>query len=143
MTSWLLPDVNVWVALHHKQHRHHLRAIEWFNALDPTRVLVFCRQSQLGMFRLLTNAAVMGNETISQRRCWEIYDEWIGGGRATELSEPGGMIAAFRMRTQTSRAEPKTWTDAYLAAFAEAGELTLVTFDRALAGRTKGAELLA
>jgi predicted nucleic acid-binding protein len=33
--------------------------------------------------------------------------------------------------------------DAYLAAFAEAGGLTLVTFDGALAGRTLGSILLA
>jgi predicted nucleic acid-binding protein len=32
--------------------------------------------------------------------------------------------------------------DAYLAAFAEAANLTLVTFDRALAGKVEGAVLL-
>jgi predicted nucleic acid-binding protein len=34
------------------------------------------------------------------------------------------------------------WADAYLAAFAEAGNLTLVTMDRALAAKVKGAVLL-
>jgi predicted nucleic acid-binding protein len=33
--------------------------------------------------------------------------------------------------------------DSYLAAFAESGGLTLVTFDRALAGRTPNSVLLA
>jgi predicted nucleic acid-binding protein len=37
---------------------------------------------------------------------------------------------------------PKTWMDAYLAAFAEAAELTLVTLDKSLAAKNKGAVLL-
>jgi len=37
---------------------------------------------------------------------------------------------------------PKQWADAYLAAFAEAANLTLVTFGRVLAGKAKGAVLL-
>jgi predicted nucleic acid-binding protein len=36
----------------------------------------------------------------------------------------------------------KRWADAYLAALAETAELTLVTFDRVLAGKVKGAVLL-
>jgi hypothetical protein len=142
MISWLLPDVNVWVALHHERHLHHRKALDWFNALDPMQVLVFCRQSQLGLFRLLTTAAAMGNETITQRQCWAIYDRWIEGGRAIEQTEPAGLALAFRSRTEVKSSAPKTWTDAYLAAFAEAAGLTLVTFDKALAQKTKGAVLL-
>ncbi|MGB8096129.1 MAG: TA system VapC family ribonuclease toxin [Terracidiphilus sp.] len=142
MTFSLLPDVNIWVALHHTRHLHHQKALEWFEALDPMQVLVFCRQSQIGLFRLLTTAAAMGDETITQRQCWAIYDRWIEGGRAVELTEPAGLALAFRSRTEVTAPAPKTWTDAYLAAFAETAELTLVTFDRALAGKTKQALLL-
>jgi toxin-antitoxin system PIN domain toxin len=142
MTSWLLPDVNFWVAIHHRRHSHHRVALEWFDALDLTHILVFCRQSQLGMFRLLTTEAVMGKETISQRQCWEIYEEWLAGGRAVEKAEPVGILSAFRARSSTLIPSPKTWTDAYLAAFAETAGLTLVTFDQALAAKAKGTVLL-
>ena len=117
--------------------------MDWFDALEPAHELVFCRQSQLGLFRILTTAAAMGDETITQRQCWAIYDKWIEGGRAIELPEPAGLALAFRSRTQPTSPAPKTWTDAYLAAFAETAGLTLVTFDKALAGKTKGALLLS
>ncbi len=143
MTSWLLPDVNVWLALHAKRHEHHRAAQDWFDALDEHHTLLFCRQTQLGFFRLLTNPVVMEEETLTQRQCWAIYQEWLGEGRAVLQREPAEIEAAFRARTSAAEAATKTWTDAYLAAFAETADLTLVTFDKALASKTKGALLLA
>ena len=142
MTSSLLPDVNVWVALHHQRHHHHLTTLDWFKGLHEQRLLVFCRQTQLGLFRLLTTAAVMGDETITQHQCWTIYRKWIVGGRAVQQPEPAGIDSAFRARTLATEPAPKTWMDAYLAAFAETARLTLVTFDKALAAKAKDAILL-
>jgi toxin-antitoxin system PIN domain toxin len=142
MTSWLLPDVNVWVALHHVQHQHHQITLGWFKGLREDRTLVFCRQTQLGLFRLLTTAAVMGDETITQHQCWTIYSKWVAGGRAVQQPEPAAIDRAFRARTLAAEPAPKTWMDAYLAAFAETSGLTLVTFDKALAAKAKGALLL-
>jgi len=141
MTSWLLPDVNVWVALHHQRHAHHIAATAWYEGLNEP-LLVFCRQTQLGFFRILTTSAVMGNETLTQQQCWTIYEKWLAGGFAIEQPEPLDIGLAFRARTFATEPEPKTWMDAYLAAFAEAANLTLVTFDRALAAKTPGALLL-
>ncbi len=142
MTSWL-PDINVWVALHHQRHAHHRVTLDWFNGLDEQSTLVFCRQTQLGLFRLLTTDTLMGGENLTQRKCWALYAQWMAGGRAQERPEPPGVHAAFRARTMASEPAPKTWMDAYLAAFAEAAELNLVTFDKALAARAKGSLLLS
>jgi len=141
MTSWLLPDINVWVAMHHQRHEHHRMAQACFDGLDE-QMLVFCRQTQLGFFRLLTNPAVMGDETVTQRQCWAIYEDWLVGGRAVLQAEPPGIEAAFRARTLALEPAHNTWLDAYLAAFAEAAGLTLVTFDRTLAGKVEGAVVL-
>ena len=141
MRSWLLPDINVWVAMHHERHEHHRTAQAWFDGLG-SEMLVFCRQTQLGFFRLLTTPAVMGDETVTQRQCWTIYEEWLAGERALLQAEPPGIEAAFRTRTIAREPAPKTWMDAYLAAFAETAGLRLVTFDRALAAKGKGAVLL-
>ena len=141
MTSWLLPDINVWVAMHHQRHEHHRVAEAWFDGLDD-QMLVFCRQTQLGFFRLLTTTAVMGDETVTQRQCWAIYEEWLTGGRAVLQLEPPGIGVAFRARTLALELALKTWMDAYLAVFAEAAGLTLVTFDGALAAKVEGAVLL-
>ena len=51
------------------------------------------------------------------------------------MNEPTGLEPRFRTLTRRRTPAPKDWGDSYLAAFAASGELTLVTFDRAL--RTK------
>jgi uncharacterized protein len=139
----LLPDVNVWVALHHENHFHHRSALDWFNRLPERRKLVFCRQTQLSLFRLLTTPSVMADEVSTQQQCWSIYEKWVSGGRAVMQPEPPLIEGAFRARSRAAQSSPKMWTDCYLAAFAETAGLTLVTFDKALAAKTKGALLLS
>ena len=142
MTYWL-PDVNVWLAMHSERHELHRAALAWFNGLDDDQTLVFCRQTQLGLFRLLTTEAVMGEDVRTQRQCWAIYEEWLAGGRAVLQPEPSGLDPAFRARTLAPEPASKTWTDSYLGAFTEAGHFTLITFDKVLVAKTKGAVLLA
>ena len=142
MSSLLLPDVNVWVALNFDRHTHHLPARQWYEAAPTTATLVFCRQTQLGLFRILTTAAVMGQEVLTQLGCWQIYDRWNATGQIAWADEPPDLEMRLRALTGHAAPSPKEWMDAYLAAFADAGNLTLVTMDRALAGKAKGAVLL-
>lgn len=143
MTSSFLPDINVWIALHFEGHRHHADAVAWFRGLDESAPLVFCRHTQIGMFRLLTTEAVMGGATLTQKQCWALYARWMEGGRAALYADPAGLDAAFRKLTAGDTPSPKVWADAYLAAFAETAGLTLVTLDKALAEKTRGAVLLS
>lgn len=142
MTSLLFPDVNVWVALNFEKHAHHTTAKQWYEAAPAGATLVFCRQTQLGLFRILTNSTVMGEEVLTQLRCWQICDRWISTGQVAWADEPRDIETLLRALTAGAAASPKVWMDAYLAAFAEGGGLTLVTMDRALAGRVEGAVLL-
>ncbi|UWZ86568.1 TA system VapC family ribonuclease toxin [Occallatibacter riparius] len=142
MSLQLLPDVNVWVALNHEIHLHHRAAHSWFGALDERSMLIFCRQTQIGFLRLLSTETLMKAEVLTQRECWQLYTKWIEGGRASCWNEPPGLERNFYSRTVTEQRSPKVWQDAYLAAFAETAGLTLVTFDKALAGKAKGAILL-
>jgi toxin-antitoxin system PIN domain toxin len=142
MTLSIFPDVNVWLALCYPAHVHHGTADSWFTSLDEAAVFVFCRQTQLGLFRILTTDAVMGKDVRSQRECWALYDRWIDPGKAVLAMEPASLDRALRSRCMSDSPAPKTWMDAYLAAFAEAARLNLVTFDRALAAKAKGALLL-
>ncbi len=142
MSSLLFPDVNVWVALNFEMHAHHATAKRWYEATPPSANLVFCRQTQLGLFRILTTSAVMGQEVLTQQGCWQIYDRWISTGQVAWADEPRDLEIALRALTAGAAASPKVWMDAYLAAFAEGAGLTLVTLDKALAGRVKGAVLL-
>ena len=142
MTSSFLPDINVWLALHHEVHRHHLNVVQWFRSLDTDSRLIFCRHTQIGMFRLLTTQAVMGDEVLTQKQCWAIYAHWIDGGRATLLADPASTDEGFEALASADLPSPKVWADAYLAAFAVSSDLTLVTFDKALAQKASRAVVL-
>jgi toxin-antitoxin system PIN domain toxin len=142
-TSFLFPDINVWVALTHGAHVHHDVARDWFSTLDADARLHFCRFTQLGLLRLLTAEAVMGSDdVVTQVEAWSIYDRWLRDARVAFIEEPPGMDRRFRALSRLKTASPKSWADAYLAAFAGTAQLTLVTFDRAFRGRARPMILL-
>jgi toxin-antitoxin system PIN domain toxin len=140
--TFLFPDVNVWLALAHGIHPHHRTAIEWGESLDPESRFYFCRVSQLSLLRLLTNESVMAIDIATQAEAWRIYDAFYENGRTFLTDEPRGLEDLLRARTAKKRSSTKEWADEYMAAFAEAAHLTLVTFDKALAGRARGSILL-
>jgi toxin-antitoxin system PIN domain toxin len=142
-TSFLFPDINVWVALTHGGHVHHDIAQDWFASLEPDVRFHFCRFTQLGFLRLLTAEAVMGDDAMKQTEAWALYDRWLEDDRVSFVDEPPGLDRRFRALTRLKSASPKAWADAYLAAFAETSQVTLVTFDRAFRGKTKPLILLA
>jgi toxin-antitoxin system PIN domain toxin len=139
MTFSFLPDVNVWIALHYEGHDHHAKAAAWYRSLGGEVQMAFCRHTQIGMFRLMTTDAVMQGAPLTQNQCWDIYAQWIDSGRAFLQAEPAGLNSAFQRLTSADAPAPKTWAEGYLAAFAETAGLILVTFDRALAEKSKGA----
>jgi uncharacterized protein len=140
---FLFPDINVWVALTYARHVHHIRARKWFEGLAPTARLFFCRLTQLGLLRLLSAPAVMGpDQAMSQQEAWKAYDLWLEDERVEFLDEPGGIETQFRDLTRSPHASPKDWADSYLAAFAQASRLTVVTFDRGLQNKAKDLLLL-
>jgi toxin-antitoxin system PIN domain toxin len=142
-TSFLFPDINVWVALAHSGHVHHDVASDWFSTLDDDTRLHFCRITQLGFLRLLTAQAVMGDDVLTQPEAWLTYDHWFRDSRVAFIDEPVGVDRRFRAATRRKSASPKVWADAYLLAFAETAQLSLVTFDQAFKGRSKHVLLLS
>ncbi len=142
-TSFLFPDINVWIALTYQGHVHHSRSAAWFSVLPADSRLFFCRFTQLGFLRLLTAEAVMGDEVMNQPRAWQTYDRWLQDDRVACLDEPSGLERFFRSLTRLRRPATKDWADSYLCAFASASQLTLVTFDRSLSRRASNSRLLA
>jgi len=141
-TTSHFPDVNVWVALTYEGHVHHLIAADWFRKLSPDATLVFCRFTQLGLLRLLTTKAVMGDEVMTQPQAWGAYDRWLQDPRVTFADEPADLEPRFRSYTRRPQPATKDWADSFLAAFAAAGQLTVVTLDRGLRAKAKSAVLL-
>jgi uncharacterized protein len=140
-TSFLFPDINVWLALTYEAHSHHITARNWLNGADHVR-LFFCRHTQLGLLRLLSAEAVMGEDAMNQADAWKAYDRWLEDDRVEFIEEPPDLEPIFRGMSQLQRPAPKDWADSYLAAFAIASQLTVVTFDRVLRGKSKNGLLL-
>ncbi len=124
-----LCDVNVLLALCYGQHIHYPQAMYWLDRQDDLEVVV-CRTTQLGLLRLLTNAAVMGKHVCTLEQAWKIYDQMVGDTRFEYSAEPDGLEPFLRQYTMSEQVATKIWQDAYLAAFARAAKIRLVTFDR-------------
>jgi uncharacterized protein len=142
LRSFLFPDVNVWLAFVYAGHEHHREVFNWFASLEDDDRACLSRFTQISLLRLLTTAVVMGDEAMSQKQAWSVYDGLLKDGRVLLVDEPAELEAAFRSLTQSPHSSPKQWADAYIAAFAQTANMTLVTFDRALKSRLKYAILL-
>jgi uncharacterized protein len=128
----LLLDVNVWVALTFDKHPNHPSAKSWFDAMT-TEVCFFCRTTQQGFLRIATNQKAMGLNALTLDEAWAAYDAFLGDPRVAFAIEPAGLEAYWRAFTKGGTFSTHVWNDAYLAAFALASGLVVVTFDRGFA----------
>lgn len=123
------PDVNIWLALTSNRHVHHSLANAWLQSVDADQI-AFCRITELGFLRLLTNAHVMGKDVLSPAESWRIYDEWRADDRVIFLPERTEFSEQWRRSGEQISGGPNAWTDAYLAVFAAHANATIVTLDR-------------
>ena len=133
MTSFF-PDLNVWLALSVGGHRHNAEAWNWFNLLPREARLIFARYTHVGLLRLLTNQSAMGEQTLTLRKAWGVYDRWLNDPRVEFYPEPRGLDTGFREATApfAGKAASKWVGDCYLLAYARQSQAALVTFDKAL-----------
>jgi len=123
-----LPDLNVWLALAIAEHPHHRIAQTYWHEAAAERIW-FCRVTMLGMVRLLAQPKLMGTASLTLRDAFDLYRRFAALPEVDLCVEPGGCEA--HLTNLLNAATPaRLWTDAYLAAFASAGGLRLVTFDK-------------
>ena len=123
-----LTDVNVWIALATERHEHHAPARDWFFSLEEEGA-AFCRVTQMSFLRLLTNSAVMGEDVLTPPEAWRRYQDLRRDWRVSFAAEPAGVEAGW-IHLMSATPAPRSWTDAYLAAFAIGHGYALVSFDR-------------
>jgi hypothetical protein len=133
------PDLNVWLALSVADHAHRSVAANYLSRLTANDRLIFSRYTQLGLLRLLTNPAVMGNQTLTLKEAWRVYDSWLEDPRVEFYLEPRGVDSKLRSITKLFASLPasKAIGDCWMLAFAAEIQATLVTFDGALYGHAK------
>lgn len=135
MTQTRLVDINVWLALLDEDHVHHERAKRWMHTVGVGQA-AFCRVAQLSLLRLLSNPAAMRGVIRSPAQVWNSVRALLGDERVGDTPEPPGVLAVMHAITKNETAlSGSSWTDAYLAAFAIAGEYALATFDKRIAKR--------
>ena len=123
-----LPDVNVLLAIAFDAHEHHLFAGRWLDSVGDGEASV-CRVTKSGFLRLASNPALFGDEALTLSEAWACFDRLAEDTRFEFGLEPVGLEHYWRRLTLGDSYSPKVWTDRYLAAFAIAGGLRVVTFD--------------
>ena len=128
-----LVDVGVWLAAVWGRHARHPVAAGWFG--KEADDILFCRVTQMGLFRLLSNPAIMGDDAINRSQAWRTFDQLWADERVLRADEPAELDAVWRAISARDDKSHKLWTDDYLAAFAQASDATLVTLDGKMPAR--------
>lgn len=136
-----LLDANVWFAGIWDGHTDHQRALTWRKRADGP--LAMCRVTQMTVLRLLTTGAAMGGRPQTRREAWLLVDQQLADPDVAWIEEPAGMEDIWRLFSALDDRNHKLWTDDYLAAFARAAGMRLVTLDRALVRRYPSVEVEA
>lgn len=103
----------------------------WFDSLPNEALCFFCRLTQQGFLRLASNPKAFGTHAMILPDAWRSYDLFLSDSRVAFIGEPADLEVHWRTFTQNQTFSPQVWNDAYLAAFAVAANLNVVTFDKA------------
>ena len=129
-----LLDTNTWIALTVETHPHHSMAQRWYEAAPLTvGDLMFCRLTEMGFLRLVTQKQVMkqcGLVALSNDEAVEYLSRVYEDPAVVRVEEPPATRNLWLELAAGPHASPHVWTDAYLAAFAIGLDAEFVTFDR-------------
>lgn len=128
----VLFDTNVWIAAVFTTHPCHALAQQALRQATSSEPAVFCRATQQSFLRLASTPAILkvyGAEGLTHHDALVALDALQALPQCSQRDEAPGVFALWRTFASRHTASPKVWMDAYLAAFALAGGLRLVTLD--------------
>jgi len=126
-------DTNVWLAAIFPTHPFHTPARHALQQATPSRPAVWCRSTQQSFLRLATTPALLkayGAQGMTNRDALVALDVLQGLPQVALREEPTGVFDLWGKLACIDTAAPKVWMDTYLAAFAIAGDMHMVTLDR-------------
>jgi len=124
-----LADVNFLIAILDIKHEHSVRAGSWLKKDDERHSIVICRVAQMGAIRLLTRTSIMGAGVLTGAQAWGYLTQLFEDDRFVFENEPADFESSWQTICEWTPKGAKADTDSYLAAFAIAGSLSVVTFD--------------
>ena len=93
---------------------------------------------RMALLRLLTNSRVMGSSILRPSRAWTAVQCLIDDPRVFVVEKmPAGHAEFWYKNVARREPTPDLWTDAWLAALAQADDCEMVTFDRGFRSFTK------
>lgn len=84
----------------------------------------------MGLLRLLTDRRTFEDSALSAAGAWLALDGFLAQPGVRFAAEPAGIDDVLRHVGTAHSISGADWSDAYLAAFAMAADLRLVSFDR-------------
>jgi toxin-antitoxin system PIN domain toxin len=126
-------DANLWVALAFLRHPHRPQALAVYTTASAERPALFCRATQQSFLRLASTPALLqlcGAPGLTNHDALTALDRFMALPSVQYREEPAGLVPIWHRLSRVPRASPKIWMDAYLAAFAIAGNVPIVTLDR-------------
>ena len=125
-----IADANVLLPLLTEGHAHREPANTWWEARDDGDVGLSL-PVRMALLRLLTNSRVMGSGTLRPAQAWSAVQCLIDDPRILVVDQiPSTHPKLWYDHIARREPTPDLWTDAWLAALAQAHECEMVTFDR-------------
>lgn len=125
-----IADANVLLPLLTEGHAHRAAALDWWeNCNDGDAGL--CLPVRIALLRLLTNTRVMGSGILRPEQAWDAVD-WLIKDPGICLIDriPSTHANYWRANIEGREPSPNLWTDAWLAALAQATDCEMTTFDK-------------
>jgi toxin-antitoxin system PIN domain toxin len=125
-----IADANVLLPLLTEGHAHRGPAIDWWESCNDGDVGL-CLPVRMALLRLLTNVRVMGSGTLLPEQAWDAVDQLINDPRISLIDQiPLAHDKHWHANIAGREPSPDIWTDAWLAALAQATDSEMTTFDR-------------
>lgn len=124
-----LADANVLLPVLTQGHVHGESAADWWDACDDGDVALSL-PVHMALLRLLTNSRVMGSGTLQPAQAWNAVQLLVDDPRVTPVEVPPSHSQLWHDNITRRQPTPDLWTDAWLAALAQACDIEMVTFDR-------------
>jgi len=123
-----LVDSNVWLPLVWNGHSHHRKVLAW--VANQNDGLCFCRVTHLALLRHLTHKAILGDEALTSYQALSLVEQLLSSPSIRLIPEPTGTQERLLAYGKRNTKSPQLWADDYLAAFALAGGMRFVTFNK-------------
>ena len=125
-----IADANVLLPILTEGHAHRQPAIDWWESCEDDTVGLSL-PVRMAILRLLSNARVMGSGTLRPVQAWSAVQRLIDDPRIVEVEQlPAAHAKHWYDNVARREPTPDLWTDAWLAALAQANDCEMVTFDR-------------